>query len=257
MMTMNIGQSNLNGTGHLTSVSCANCEKTRHLWSFLIVLSEGDKPTRLVEHFNLYFHENYPVAPVLFFGSLEQAVNEAFEATSTKEVGFVPNISQHWSFNRSSIVHCWSIFITTGVCTLLFSAWRSSAKSNWLTISWIVTSSGLEMSRHRRIRPSRQGPSERTELILSLRLKFATWWSNIFPSSNFTYLYALTNLHCWSEWCGLLWQNPRDPLQPIINFESFCVVTFCHKQARGHLCRTLWKHWEPSKKSRVRVRKFR
>jgi hypothetical protein len=87
-----IRQSNLIGTGHLTSVSCLTGEKTRHFLSSLIVLAAGDDPTRLIEHFNLYCYENYHAAPVVVFGTLEQAMNDAFNAQSIGDVRLALNV---------------------------------------------------------------------------------------------------------------------------------------------------------------------
>ena len=52
----------------------------------LSVLAEGDDPTQLIDRFNHYCHENYHAAPVFAFDTFEQAVNEAFQATSIEDV---------------------------------------------------------------------------------------------------------------------------------------------------------------------------
>ena len=77
----------------------------------LVVLGEGDDPTRLIEHFNLYCHENYHTAPAFVFGTLEQAMNEAFEATSIEDVRLTFYASSDRSLLYSSVVHSSSIFI--------------------------------------------------------------------------------------------------------------------------------------------------
>jgi hypothetical protein len=60
--------------------------RTHHVWSSLIELGDNDDPTRLIEHFNHYCHENYHAAPVFVFDNLEQAMNEAFDAAPMGEV---------------------------------------------------------------------------------------------------------------------------------------------------------------------------
>ena len=99
-----------------TTVSCSNDEKTDHSDLPLIVLAWDDDPTRLVDRFNHDCHENNHAASVFVFGTLEQALNEAFELTSIEDVRLVLYVSLDRSLNRSSAVHCWSIFITKGVC---------------------------------------------------------------------------------------------------------------------------------------------
>ena len=52
----------------------------------LIVLAYNGDPTQLIERFNRYCYDNYHGAPVFVFGTLEQAMDEAFEATPMEHV---------------------------------------------------------------------------------------------------------------------------------------------------------------------------
>ena len=87
-------------------------------WSSLVVLAEGDDPTRLVEHFNLYCHDDYHAVPFFFFSTLEQAVIETFEATATiswrtTAFGRVMSLSRRTNTGtQESIVSVkWSLFL--------------------------------------------------------------------------------------------------------------------------------------------------
>ena len=47
---------------------------------------EDDDPTRVIEHFNSYLHDNYQTSPVFFVGTLEQAVNRALHCDALEDV---------------------------------------------------------------------------------------------------------------------------------------------------------------------------
>jgi hypothetical protein len=86
-------QSNLIGTGHSTTVSCSIHENDhRFLFRFKVIDEYGDH-TRMVESFNSYFQKNYYASPTFFPGTLGQALDEAFQTRSIKDVRFAPYFS--------------------------------------------------------------------------------------------------------------------------------------------------------------------
>lgn len=50
------------------------------------VIGDDDDPAQMGRQFDRYFEENYRTSPVFSLGTLEQAVNEAFNAPSMEDV---------------------------------------------------------------------------------------------------------------------------------------------------------------------------
>ena len=50
------------------------------------VIDGDDDPRRIVEQFNSYFQTNYHGCPAFFSGTLDEALNEAFQTKSMEDV---------------------------------------------------------------------------------------------------------------------------------------------------------------------------
>ena len=117
---------NLMNTEHSTTASGSIDDKAHRALFRFEVANGDDDPTRMVEHFNSYFQKNYDACPAFFFGTLEEALSEAFQTRSMQDVRLASYFTSDRSFNRSSAVHSCSICTMRELRSLLISARRSS-----------------------------------------------------------------------------------------------------------------------------------
>ena len=73
-------------TGHSTTVSDLIDEDVDRAFFRLEVIDGEDNPRPMVERFNSYFQENYYACPVFLPGTLEEALNDAFQTRSMQDV---------------------------------------------------------------------------------------------------------------------------------------------------------------------------
>jgi hypothetical protein len=77
---------NLISPGHFTPVSCSIDVEAHQAFSRFGVSNGDDDPRRMVDRFSIYFQRNSDACPAFFPGTLEQALNEAFQTRSMEDV---------------------------------------------------------------------------------------------------------------------------------------------------------------------------
>ena len=226
-------------TDQYKPVSGSKDENSSHrVFSCFTVAPEDDDPKRMIEYPYGSFERKYEATPAFFVGTLDDAVHAALHPHSIEEVRL--ELCWWWMsfYIHSSAGHCWSIFTTKEMYSVIFSVRRFCAKRCWSTISSITTLSGRGMSLQRRIKPGIRRLPEGVELFFSLSLfRPRKWWYEIFPDLQFP---DLDCEHC-PMLIGMMLRASREEID-LSPFEYGCrVLQRCDRLPGANTTSTLEK----------------